>query len=358
MRWLWCLLFAGCAPSVIEPAALAPSPYFVAVVAEAPFAPSPYFVIPGKQPKSDPAPVTPIPTPSLTVQAPSSVVVALHQWLGDRNTVTVKDAHTIEHQALKINLSAGTSLSYTLSDTAGSAVFNEPLPTITAKVFGFSVSPSLVRMDLKADNTGDVTVKAGPFTKKQHFTLNWTDDKPKIDSTPAVPAVPAAPPVTTTKISMRQVVYGWSSANCPPCAAAKTATIGKSLPFDVEWDSPNARRVNGGTPSFSWQDPNGKWYSVSGWYGIDALIKQVDSTMSPATTEIKSQGSGGFTVSDIALAARTGPAWYELVNGQRMRTSIDHIVRDHGIDPTLLAPYRNNQAALDNIHGWMHTHAK
>lgn len=51
---------------------------------------------------------------------------------------------------------------------------------------------------------------------------------------------------------------------------------------------------------------------------------------------------------------RFGPAWVENSTG---RTSVEHLIREHGYTREQLAPYANDQAALNRIHGAAHTSA-
>ena len=357
MRWLWLiLLIVGCEVQK----APQPSPFY----GQSKSAPSPYYESP--KPKPAPSPGPGMDTPSIRVEAPASVVLALHQWLGDGNTVTLKQPHTIKHADLTLNVPADASLSYTLTDENGKVIFNNPKPTITAKVFGFSVSPTINQIDLKADNTGTIEVQTGPFKKKQVFSLGWIDDVQEssgaagtITSEPV--QVPDPVQVPTAGV-YRPTVYCWSSVNCGPCAAAKAALASASpmsLPFDHLWDIGNAPaglgRQAGGVPQFAWRGADGRNYRLTGWYSLKHLTDEVAKTIkSPTTTAPKTSARAGRP--HISVMATWTNRWYEQVNGRNVNTSAQHLMRDHGISAEELRPYMHNPDALNRIHGWSHDH--
>ena len=135
---------------------------------------------------------------TLRVEAPESAVTALHQWLGDSNTVTIAKGLKVAQAGVTINVPAGASVTYTLTPARGVFTFTEPRPTISARVFGFSVTPKLERLELNADNRGTATAALGPIRQTREFTLAWVAPAAGSDH----PAIVAEPPV-------RPVVYAW-----------------------------------------------------------------------------------------------------------------------------------------------------
>lgn len=275
-------------------------------------------------------------TQTLRVEAPDSAVLALHQWLGDSNRVTVAKPLKITQSGLTIDVPAGATVDYTLSAERGTFVFADPRPTIAAKVFGFSVAPRLERVELFADNRGTATAALGPVRQRHEFTLAW--------QSPAAPAE-AAP--------VKPVVYAWSTANCRYCVPAKDALAkAQDLPFTVVWDPPGKAAPAGLFPCFSWQAASGQTHVETGWLSLAHLLNRWKATTTPPANV---SASAGF---DLRQAARHPVAYYEMDGQRRLRdTSLTHLIRDHGVDSAALQPFIGQPEALNRIHGWLHTHA-
>jgi hypothetical protein len=352
MRLLWILplLFIGCATEQIGQQSV--SPYFEPATNGKT---SPYFSINGKP--APPTPATDVPT--IRVAAPPSVVMALSQWLGASNTLRVEKAMSIKHGDLSISIPDNASLSYTLSETKGEAVFNTPRPTITAKVFGFSVSPSLTRVELFADNTGTATVSTGPFTTTKKFTLDWKDTETAgVAGTAAIPQKITLEPDDKPRQLEESapvelpIVYAFSAPNCGPCAAAKKALDeARDLPFRVVWNDPKRQRPYTSSPCFSWNNGNGGVTVSNGWYSLSAFLTMYTASMKPKAA---SRASSTFPTT----AVHYSNPWYEYINNQRANTSVAHLLQHHKLQPHEIEAYRNQPDALNRIHGWLHDNGR
>ncbi len=278
---------------------------------------------------------------TLRVEAPGSAVAALHQWLGDTNTVTLAKPLKVAQSGLTIVVPAGASVNYTLTPDHGVFTFAEPRPTISARVFGFSVSPKLERLELNADNRGTATAALGLVRQTREFTLAW-----------AAPAAGTDPPAVIAEPPARPVVYAWSTANCGPCAAAKAALkAAANLPFDVIWDPKDKPAPTTQFPCFSWKTSTGATHVEVGWANLATFLSKWQKS---AGTDDRRASTGGV---DLHRAAQFTTAWYESDGrGQLRNTSLEHLIRDHGVDPAALKPYAARPELLNNIHGWLHTH--
>lgn len=292
----------------------------------------PVIVSPQKEvPVPTPAPLE---SPNLTMTGSSSVVAALHQWMGDGNTVTLRDPMSIKRPEVSLTLPAGTSLSYRLSEGGGSFTFNDPKPKVEARAFGFRVTPTLTRIDLKADDTGEATATLGPITRKQAFELKWSS------------------PIVKAEIGedTRPELWAYSTTGCTPCIRAKKElSEAKDLPFKVVWDPPN-KLVPAWVesyPAFHWnavgsepEDKAGKEWRLKGWSGLSHLLKEFKRTRGTNATASLSPG------------IMFGQVWVEMSKGY---TSVRHLIDEHGLTMEQLLPYLNDREALNRIHGWKHT---
>ncbi len=211
-------------------------------------------------PKGDPAP-KPGPTEfahTLAIEIPSNVVVALHQYLGDKNTVTLAQPLTIKQESLSVLMPAGASVSYSLSDVEGTVIFNKPKPRVTAKLAGITIHPDLDQIDLKAPASATAHVR--------EFGREFKFDFPLAKQVAAVAAKPK--------------LYFWHGGKvCIPCNNAETAFEAEkkkgTLPFEyilnpvgVVQNHPTEL-----TPHFEWTGASGKTFWQTGFTDYSSFLK-------------------------------------------------------------------------------------
>lgn len=151
-----------------------------------------------------PVPVKPTPTPPAPndgpqqLKVPSNVIETIHQFAGDVNKIDVEKPIHIVSGTTKVDVPAGASFSYTMSDSGGTITFNDPKPIVTVREWGIDFHPTLQSVILTPPDNGQATVNefGRPINKK--FTIKWEDapsgaesrfddllkGKPKIELTP------------------------------------------------------------------------------------------------------------------------------------------------------------------------------
>ena len=253
--------------------------------------------------------VTPDPLPdddsspsSIAVTASADAFAEIHQWLGAANTITVKDAMTVERPEVSVNVPAGASVAYSFSDEVGTFTFGKPLPTVKASVLGFKVSPSLSVVTLKPDGSGVAATGLG------RYKFRWLAD----DEDAGVAAVDAKLPE----------VWAYSQAGCPPCARARLELAAeKDLPFRVIWKDEAAPDWLRSRPAFWWhttadqpsqQDVNNT-RQTTGWNGIRDFVERWKASRSPkrfqraAVSYNSSHNCPSCGRSQYAIANNSGP---------------------------------------------------
>ena len=250
-------------------------------------------------------PLTPGPVPSdpvaLAVESPASFLIALHQVLGPAGEMTLAtpSPQTFTAGETSVTIPARTSLRYTLSEARGELVFGDPRPTVSARVLGFKVSPNLMRLELRPDNSGTATVASGPITATRPFRITWDalPDPGKSSATGSGKEADALPVVSLLHTDW--CVY------CPAAIrAVKAAESSGLLPFRVELvnvDRDNDQQFDAGytwlrgVPAFDWRDQSDQWWTAP-WEGqVDALINRWTQ-------------SGGRAPNAPASGARSGGA--------------------------------------------------
>ena len=194
--------------------------------------------------------------PTVAVSASPDAFAEIAGWLGKSNTITVANATTIDRDAVTVNVPAGAKVSYSFSDDLGTFTFAKPLPSVTAKVLGWKVSPSLSVVTLRPDGSGVAATGLG----KYKFRWLAEDD-----------AGSAATP------SELPEVFCYSMPGCLPCVRARLElAAAKDLPFRIVWKDEAAPAWLTSRPAFWWhvsgQQPNQadvkNTRQVTGWNGV------------------------------------------------------------------------------------------
>ena len=198
----------------------------------------------------------PIDTPTVAVSASPDAFASIAAWLGASNTITVKSAMAIEQEAVTVNVPAGATVSYQFSEELGTFTFAKPLPSVTAKVLGWKVSPSLSVVTLRPSGDGSAKTSLGTYRFK------WlADDDAGSAATP----------------SELPEVWAYSQPGCPPCVRARLELAAeKDLPFRIVWRDEAAPAWLTSRPAFWWhttgQQPSqadvANTRQVTGWNGV------------------------------------------------------------------------------------------
>lgn len=228
--------------------------------------------------KVQPEPQQPAST-EWTMTAPSNVVDAVKQVLGEKGSLPPKEPLVVSAKGVKVTIPAGSNCDYSMD--AGSYVFafNSPRPTVEASLGLFNIHPPLVSLRINPDNTGIATVQTAVGKVNKKFSIRWDED-----------AAPGAPVVKDGFRYEEGVVYFHTAPGCAPCEAGKKALTAAEkegkLPFKwevVEWHPGWVEQE--GFPAMTWV-ANGSVYTPSkpdgtpkvGWYGTDTLISAWKST--------------------------------------------------------------------------------
>jgi len=208
-----------------------------------------------------------------TVSAPSNVVDAVKQVLGEKGSLPPKSPLVVAAKGVKVTIPPGSSCDYVLDSGSYVFSFNNPRPTVEASLGLFNINPPLLSLRVNPDNTGSATVQTavGKVTKK--FAIRWEESSG------------VEPQATDDGFKYEEgVVYFHTMPGCPPCEAGKKALAAaekdRKLPFKwtaTEWHPEWVERE--GFPACTWV-VNGVVYTPSkpdgspkvGWHGVDALI--------------------------------------------------------------------------------------
>ena len=198
----------------------------------------------------------PIDAPTVAVTASPDAFAEIAGWLGSSNTITVANATTIEQDAVTVNVPAGAKVSYSFADDLGTFTFAKPLPSVTAKVLGWKVSPWLSVVTLRPDGSGVAATGLGKYK------FRWLADDD---------AGSAATPNELPE------VWAYSMPGCPPCVRARLElAAAKDLPFRVVWRDEAAPAWLTSRPAFWWhttgQQPTqadvANTRQTTGWNGV------------------------------------------------------------------------------------------
>lgn len=249
MRFLPLLLcvMAGCVQPVPEPPPKPPGP--------------PLVIEPVKDDQNS-KPIT------LSMTASDSLLGTLHETLGASGEVTINPSQpiVIRKSGTTMTVQPGTVLRYDLTQSGGSIVFNDPLPTVAASVWGLSMTPRLQRLDLRPDNTGTAHVKAGPIKLARQFSLGWLDAGTAGNSQPDLP-----------------LVRIYSADWCGPCQQAKRElSAAMDLPFRfviVNENEANFPSWVTALPTMHWQAGDG-WRQTTGWSDLPTFLARWRASVS------------------------------------------------------------------------------
>lgn len=214
-----------------------------------------------------------------TMTAPSNVVDAVKQVLGEKGSLPPKEPLVISAKGVKITIPPGSNCDYSMDGGSYVFAFNSPRPTVEASLGLFNINPPLLSLRVNPDNTGSATVqtKLGKVTKK--FAIRWDEESGT-----------GAPVVKDGFKYEEGVVYFHTRPGCAPCETGKrllaAAEKEGKLPFKwevVDWHPDWVEQE--GFPAMTWV-VNGAVYTPSngngtpkvGWYGVDALISAWKST--------------------------------------------------------------------------------
>lgn len=176
----------------------------------------------------------PTESPSIAVTASSDAFAEIHGWLGTSNTITVKNAMTVERDAVSVSIPSGANVSYTFNDDAGVFQFAKPLPTVKASVLGFKVSPTLSQVTLRPDGSGVASTGLG------RYKFRWLSDEGDAGAAVAEEKLPE--------------VWCYSAEGCAPCEKAKKdfETAAKIMPFRPVWKDDPPAWMPATRPAFWW----------------------------------------------------------------------------------------------------------
>lgn len=172
--------------------------------------------------------------PSISVTASPDAFAEIHGWLGDANAITVKNAMTIDRDAVSVSIPAGANVSYTFNGDAGVFQFAKPLPTVKASVLGFKVSPTLSQVTIRPDGSGVASTGLG------RYRFRWLAE----EGDSGVAAIEEKLPE----------VWCYASPGCAPCEKAKKdfETAVKIMPFRPVWKNDPPAWMPASRPAFWW----------------------------------------------------------------------------------------------------------
>jgi len=236
-----------------------------------------------------------VPPGSVSVSASPDAFAAIHEWLGDENTITVGKPLTVNRPEVVLNVPAGANVSYSITDEAGVFQFAKPLPTVKAKVLGFSVSPSLSQVTLKPDGSGVASTGLG------RYRFQWLAEEDA--GTPAAQDLPE--------------VWAYSQVNCPPCNVAKKELAeATDLPFRVVWKE-DAPSWLSSRPAFWWhtsasqpsQSDVANTRQSQGWSGIKKFRATWEASRQPKKFERASVSHPFARPDPSSIGSRSVAKW-------------------------------------------------
>ena len=234
-------------------------------------------------------------SPAIAVTASPDAFAEIAGWLGKTNTITVANATTIDRDAVTVNVPAGATVSYQFSDDLGTFTFAKPLPSVTAKVLGWKVSPSLSVVTLRPSGDGSAKTSLGTYRFK------WLAEDDDAGSAAADEKLPE--------------VWCYSQPGCPPCVRARLELAAeKDLPFRIVWKDEAAPAWLTSRPAFWWhvsgQQPNQadvkNTRQVTGWNGVKDFSARWNASRAVSSYHAGHNcPSGGRT--QYAIANNAGP---------------------------------------------------
>lgn len=268
----------------------------------------------------EPDPLTDDTSSTVAVSASPDAFAEIAAWLGPANTITVNKAMKVERPEVTLNVPANASVSYEFTGQAGVFTFANPLPTVTASVLGFHVSPSLKSVTLRPDGSGVASTGLG----RRGF--RWLVDDEDSGSASAASELPE--------------VWAYSQSGCPPCVRAKLELAAeKDLPFRVVWKDEAAPDWLTSRPGFWWhvsgaqpsQADINNTRQASGWNGVRDFIERWKASRSPKRYQrTASAATRPFVRPDHeGIGSRSVANWS--INGSHApsrSTLLDHLAND------------------------------
>jgi len=283
--------------------------------------PEPEPVVEDVTPEPAPEP-KPLEAPALSVSAPATMVASIHELFGDSGTITIKRPKplVVDKGDTKLTFGTETTLDFTLTEDGGHLTFAQPMPVITARIWGpVKAQPWLKDIQLNADDSATVTAHSSVYgDKKRTFDLKWREEG-------------------SSSASDLPVVELFCIPNCPPCALAESqlnqlAADGK-LPFQVIHATGRTKYPTaGGYPHLEWQGSSQPYYyppanSNGGWPGAEAFIRIWQGTQSPPAAASSLKKSAPLDRSSIG--SRSVAIWrIDGDNTPSRSTLLSHLLND------------------------------
>jgi len=224
-------------------------------------------------------------SPSIAVSASPDAFAEIAAWMGSGNTITLAKAMKVERPDVTLNLPANASVSYEFTGDAGLFTFAAPLPTVTASVLGFHVSPSLKSITLKPDGSGVASTGLG----RRGF--RWLADEESGGSAEAPAALPEVESGGSAEApAALPEVWCYSQPGCPPCVRARLElAAAKDLPFRVVWKDEAAPEWLKSRPAFWWhvsanqpsQAEVQHTRQMTGWNGVKDVVARWKQSRDP-----------------------------------------------------------------------------
>lgn len=271
----------------------------------------------------EPDPLLDVTSPTVAVSASPDAFAEIAAWMGPSNTITLANAMTIERPDVTLNLPAKASLSYEFSEDVGRFTFSTPLPTVTASVLGFHVSPSLKSITLKPDGSGVASTGLG----RRGF--RWLADEADESDGGSAAAENSLPEV-----------WCYSQPGCVPCVRARLELAAETdLPFKVVWKEDAAPKWLAARPAFWWhvsseqpsQSDVNNTRQTTGWNGIKDFVERWKNSRTPKKFQRSFQaGQAGVSARpDHDIGSRSVARWS--INGDftpSRSTLLSHLTQD------------------------------
>ena len=246
-------------------------------------------VIPPEPPSPQPAPIEkPQPAPiDMQINIPSSTIASIFMALGAENSITLSKPLVFKKDPLVVSIPAGASTSWSLTPEGGTFTFNHPKPVASVTKFGFTIHPTLDRVDLVPEDKAEIhaTWLGKDWTETVLLSLDGVGEEAvpaRVEAEELVPEpdpmfeLGPAPKLEEDVLPKKPVVYMWSlDVGCVPCNNAKKAfKDATDLPFEVEFVAIDTPRVQKGeqVPYFEWE-VEGKTQWQLGWLSLPDFLK-------------------------------------------------------------------------------------
>lgn len=222
----------------------------------------------------EPDPLSDDTSSTVAVSASPDAFAEIAAWMGPANTITVSNAMKVERPEVTLNVPANASVSYEFTGDAGVFTFTNPLPTVTASVLGFHVSPSLKSVTLRPDGSGVASTGLG----RRGF--RWLAEDEDAGTAAATDSLPE--------------VWAYSQSGCPPCVRSKLElAAAKDLPFRVVWKDEAAPEWLTSRPGFWWhisgaqpsQADVNQTRQASGWNGVRDFVERWKASRTPKRSQ-------------------------------------------------------------------------